>query len=96
MGDEGNGKIPFLGHPPAIRIVRTQTQRIGCPYCPADPKTGMPTGYVDVTAEVTPGPSGHPQMQIQNFHTPKKCVTCGRFFQLEPVLQVRGVPIPGE
>lgn len=96
MADELNGKLAMVGHPPAVHIVKTETQRVGCPYC-AERNLGLVNpGYVDVTAEISPGPEGRPVMQIRDFHTPKKCVTCNRFFKLEPILQVRGVPIQGE
>ncbi len=92
MADESNGKLRLTGHPPLVRIVKTETQRVACPYCA---ERGA-AGYTEVTAEISPGPDGRPQMQIRDFNTPKKCVVCSLFFQLEPVLQVRGVPIPGE
>ena len=99
MADEINGKISLIGHAPTVRIVRTETQRVACPYCAGEAEArglAQAPGYTEVTAEISPGLDGRPQMQIRDFNTPKKCVVCSRYFQLEPVLQVRGVPIPGE
>lgn len=96
---DGNGKLIMEGHAPAVHIVTTQTQRVECPYCHEAAKLAAPgraPGYAEITAEISPGPTGHPQMQIRDFHTPKKCVVCSRYFKLEPVLHVKGVPIPGE
>ena len=70
---------------PAVVVVRTETQRVGCPYCP------VAVGYCTITAEFRGG-----QMQIRGFHDPHKCEVCGRFFKLVPVVEVRGEWIPGE
>ncbi len=68
---------------PAVHLSRTETQRVGCPYC-----TG---GYCEVTAVHTGD-----KMEIPGFKHPQKCTMCKRFFKLVPKVQVIGEPMEGE
>jgi hypothetical protein len=80
------------GSVPAVVLVRTETQRVGCPYGVRGQSSEVKCpGHADITAEFRGA-----QMQIRGFHDPHKCVVCGRFFKLVPVVQVRGERIPGE
>ena len=68
---------------PAVHISRSETQRVGCPYCEG--------GYTEVTAVHT-----GEQMQIPGFKDPHQCVLCKRWFKLVPMVQVKGEAIQGE
>lgn len=70
-------------HAPAVHVSRTETQRVGCPYCEG--------GYTEITAVHT-----GEQMQIPGFKEPHKCVLCDRWFKLVPMVQVKGEAIQGE
>ncbi len=69
---------------PSVRIYTPETQNVGCPYCP--------DGYVQITAMHKPEGG----LEIPGFKDPHKCVSCGRFFKLVPVVQVKGAAIQGE
>jgi hypothetical protein len=68
---------------PAIHISRSETQRVGCPYCPG--------GYTEVTAVHT-----GEKMEIPGFKDPHACVVCKRYFKLVPRVQVVGEAMEGE
>lgn len=78
---------------PALVLVRTETQRVACPY--EAHATLAPAvkcvGYCEITAEFHGD-----KMQIPGFKEPHKCVVCGRWFKLVPVVTVVGDRIPGE
>lgn len=66
-----------------IAIQTVKSHRVTCPYCYV--------GYVDVIGESRPG-----HVQIEGINDPRRCVTCGKYFRLQPRVELVGVQVEEE
>jgi hypothetical protein len=84
---------PAILGAPSVVLVRTETQRVKCPYTRVVALLGhVPcTGFAEITAE-----HHGEKMQIRGFKEPHRCNECGRWFKLVPVVTVVGDKIEGE
>lgn len=73
---------------PLVATKDFEILRVSCPLCLV--------GHHDVTMTKKGDGTGSAEFQIADIKTPVRCVTCRRYFKLQPALTLRGVPMEGQ